>query len=1030
MESAKFIDSGVQAKPPTGVEWSIYEKHCDPDARGIFEMLKGAGFGGVGGFSGSAEAGALGGSSGFGGITTSESGQLDTLGSSLYSALRMDPEICRRIGLPAYTVSTFTNEDTSKPKGKGGATKVQKGKGISAQDIRHRKALEKAKTKGDKFLASCSRENWASIPIGKLNEPIESLVLDFLQHINGFCENFKRIDKSRVYDLVFGVGKLVENLKVLQVRNYETTKLELVNPMLISDLETKIQELKDLSKFKIIKAAVDAPKVLVKTSYDGVIPGTKASLYESQAKLIEVMYANRDNGLLALLATLTGEGKTTLIVAIAAILQAWNRSSSLCHQVIYCSSQKLKTIEIQVGQNAYNSQIPFGIATLKHNADGSSSVKISDNYNCRKFNEKRVLTIADIVSTIKLLEQQLEAKKNLPALETKLATSTMQSKELERRITSIVRGIDTLSTGETLPQLRASLVDLNKKLTKESEKVGKIRDIASKQYVLFFDEPTVDLDQKDSPMISYLAQLFELMPKFTILSTATAPERESIPMLETQFCAKFPGTGVEFIKSTKVRIGSEIADFDGNIFIPHANCVSVEQYKYVVRKIESDCFLQKCYTPNVTSELFRKLKKLCKVHGFTIPSELDFERYLSATSNMNQDAICKLAIKYLYIVINVVEAVPTTTADAIITKFCSSHFTKRGINFASLATSAEHFESQTLIVTAEPADFFESYFGDYVTRASEFISKTNGFDHGVGFDEMYRAYCTANTRYALAVEKIESQQLKSKSKPKSRSKTGDFDKSGAEHEAQRELSLGDLGSRPELTIPLRLVIGSSSYMKERGASSTLNTFIPETVKWDEVECSDLLKFGLCVGVGAYSRRYHSSYTQLVLELASSGKLAYLIADDAICYGANYPIETVIVDNTCLTAESHSVKTVFQVFARAGRPGKSWRANVFADPTVLAMIHNYIHNPDFVDIEVYNMNLALTEAILAPERKARAEVERVEREARAEVLRVEHEARVELLRVEHEARVELLRVEREVEALKSAKWRPGQGKWRK
>jgi hypothetical protein len=117
-----------------------------------------------------------------------------------------------------------------------------------------------------------------------------------------------------------------------------------------------------------------------------------------------------------------------------------------------------------------------------------------------------------------------------------------------------------------------------------------------------------------------------------------------------------------------------------------------------------------------------------------------------------------------------------------------------------------------------------------------------------------------------------------------------------------------------------------------------------------------------------------------------------------------------------------------VFARAGRPGKSWRANVFADPAVLAMIHDYIHNPDFVDIEVHNMNLALTEAILAPERKAKAEEERVEREAKAEEERVEREAKAELERVERKAKAELERVELEAETRKNAKWRPGQGKW--
>jgi hypothetical protein len=103
-----------------------------------------------------------------------------------------------------------------------------------------------------------------------------------------------------------------------------------------------------------------------------------------------------------------------------------------------------------------------------------------------------------------------------------------------------------------------------------------------------------------------------------------------------------------------------------------------------------------------------------------------------------------------------------------------------------------------------------------------------------------------------------------------------------------------------------------------------------------------------------------SYTRAVIELASNGLLAYLIADDDICYGTNYPIENVVVDDTCLTR--HSVKTVFQVFARAGRPGKSWKASIYAADAVLDMIRRSVHQTKEDDLEVQNMNVALGQAM--------------------------------------------------------------------
>jgi hypothetical protein len=445
-------------------------------------------------------------------------------------------------------------------------------------------------------------------------------------------------------------------------------------------------------------------------------------------------------------------------------------------------------------------------------------------------------------------------------------------------------------------------------------------------------------------MIKSLGDIFSVMPKFTILSTATAPNRESIPMLEQIFLSKYPAASVEFIKSTKIRIASEISDLEGNIFIPHANCTTLLQFEHVISKIKSDCFLQKCYAPNVVNEMFGKLKELCQRTGNVIPVEVDFNNYLNQTCNMNQDAICKLAIRYLELLADIAK---TNKSNAIIAEFCSSRYTKQGVDFASLAKKAHQFESQTLIVTKSPTEFLSNHFSGYLDAVMCKISKKRGFEEITSFNEMYAAYNIAHQLYMKEKETIENDVSKSSNR----------DADGVDYEVQRRTRIADL-EKPILPIPSRYVIGSTEYMSERKSKSTLKNFIPENISWNSIECDDSHKLALCLGIGLYSRSYHSSYTSLVLQMASNGQLAYLIADDAICYGTNYPIENVIVDETCLTPESHSVKTVFQVFARAGRPGKSWRANIFAAPSVLTMIEEYIHNSNFRDIEVQNMNKAL------------------------------------------------------------------------
>lgn len=856
-----FIVANVKGAELAETDWRLFEEKVTPQEKQVGQMLKEVGLAG----------------------TSSKSvfSWCMTTFGLLYWSLRGDSKVCSRIGMEERR-SNLDDIKQAKPKGKG-AKKGQQ-KGASVEEIRFANTMKKYEAKRSEFLSSWKRTHWDVIPSASQNSSVEMLVLDMLQHINGFCKNIAKVEITKVYDLIFGCSKFIESLRTLEVRNMESLSMEFVNPLLIQDLVNKLEELKQVSRFSIVTAAKEFPKYLVKTSYDGILPGMTCVPYESQTEMINALTVNKENGLLACLNTMTGEGKTTLVAAISALVQSWNTFSSVQYEVIYCCSQKLQTIAKQVGMIAWNLQIPFGVAVMKYYADKPAAVKVRNNYNCEKLRMSRVLLIADIASTIKLLEKKDEKK----------------------------------------------------------------------QYILFFDEPTVDLDFKNSPMIEFLTGIFSVMPKFTILSTATAPERESIPLLEQIFLSKYPGAAVKFIKSSIVRIASEISDLDGNIFIPHANCTTVEQFKYVIRKIKSDCFLQKCYAPNVVNEMFVKLSELSMRNGMTVPTHLNFEWYLNQTANMNQDAICKLAILYLQTIADASTGV--SEPDAFVTEFCSFRFTKRGINFATLATEAHQFESQTLIVTKRPEEFLEAHFSDYLKSAMHDITKHSGYEETTSFDDVYEVYYSAKQRFDAEKEEIENDKSKAKSKS--------YGIDGAEHEAQRKLRLDAL-QEPTIPVPSRMVIGSSTYMCERGATTTLKNFVVESIHWNHIQCNDSQKLALCLGIGLYSRSYHPSYTNLVLQLASKGQLAYLIADDAICYGTNYPIENVIVDDSCLTPEAHSVKTIFQVFARAGRPGKSWRANVFASPVVLEMISDFIHNPIFSDIEVSSMNKALVASVIGP-----------------------------------------------------------------
>ena len=146
-----------------------------------------------------------------------------------------------------------------------------------------------------------------------------------------------------------------------------------------------------------------------------------------------------------------------------------------------------------------------------------------------------------------------------------------------------------------------------------------------------------------------------------------------------------------------------------------------------------------------------------------------------------------------------------------------------------------------------------------------------------------------------------------------------------------------------------------------------SSILLENIDWKNIIAEDCHLFGIALGIGIYNpSQMNKSYTDLVLKLAASGSLYYLISDDSISYGTNYPFENIIVDSFM---KEHSVKTIFQLFARAGRPGKSWKANIYVHDDVIEKLNEHvlskIKETNYIDIEVYNFNKAIVSSILTP-----------------------------------------------------------------
>jgi hypothetical protein len=934
--------------------------------------------------------------------------------ASVYYEKRRDSKFSSSVGLERIDyVEASTSSKTAKSSKASKTSKPKTSKisgGMSKEAIRTKQSTQKFNTEIQEMLSK-SRAERLGIPVFKPSDSIEKLILSMIFHINEICGNVSKLESKFVLESCVGCSKFYEKISTLTVKNIEDGrigKISEINSLILDDLKFKLDMLMELSKFSILTVSSTYPKLLVNTNYDSILPNSSFRPHESQIELIEQFMRCKNSGILTLLKTITGDGKTTMANTIGAILHKWNlesgsdkveSSSKKTWKLIYCCSQALITIANQVGQNAWNSSLPFGYIHQSENPDGSVKTNFVKNYNCMRFGYC-LIHIADIASTYELLKKHEENLSVYSTLEMEFNNLDEQINQLKHQIQLIKKQLDdnekiqrssgfvsktsmTSSFGSSgtsemskyldvvsltsqLDSMTRTHTDLLLEKTNLLKRLEKSRDLYNTNYVLFFDEPTVDLDSTTSPMIHYLAKIFSVMPAHTILSTATAPESEQIPMLREILLSKYPKAEFNVINSTKVKIGSEISDIEGNIYVPHSSCHDLTSLGSFIEKIQKDFFLQKCYTATVVNQMYLKLVELGKKYRWRINSKLDFAYVLSQPSKMNQDSICKLGIEYLKFIHSL------SPSSEIITEFCSFASVKKSIDFSTLSSDSTQFESQTLIVTNDPNQFLIEHFGDYISKAQEKICKLNGFKptsrtsqtYDIDFDEVYQLFQTKKRKYQDSIDSIQkTSERAERTKRDTKGIDGDTSEmSKADHDKLRSSRIEDLGDYPTMSIPANLVIGSSSYAKKRGKVSSLNQIIHEIIKWERVKASSLQKYALSLGIGIYSKKNHESFNNLVLSMASKTQLAYLIADDIICYGANYPFENIIVDNTWITPENHSVKTIFQVFSRAGRQGKSWRANIYADKSIISMISHYVNDPDYVDIEVINMNKALLESI--------------------------------------------------------------------
>lgn len=655
---------------------------------------------------------------------------------------------------------------------------------------------------------------------------------------------------------------------------------------LIEDLKYKIEMMTIDFNIKLYDIANKRPKLIYNTIYDCTISELKLKLHDTQIECIETIKNNFNTGSLIIYKTLTGLGKTSTILAMASFImkQAEHKSNNI---MLFCCSDILDAVRIQVLRLIHNFKIKFGVCTVKE--DSPDEYVLKKSYICGKDNEP-VFLVCDYVSTYLIL--------------------------------------------------------------KEAEKED-----CKKKYTLFFDEPTVltDNSSENNKTLELLVKILYHIPKNTILASATFPQIEEFQSVIDHYKNKYPGSIVKEIKSNKTLIGCIIKDFDNNTITPHICCKTPAELSIFIEKIKHYPLLGKFYTLPFLINLNEFLKTYnlnCDLDSIeTFEHENIVENILlllnRVATNLNgNDFEQFLSIKIIDINDEFVDL--TKVDETYQNKICPEKF---------IVQHAFKFFGCCWIASENPEEYVKSHFSNTLLKIkTKMIGNAQKGTIYHNISDCYEMFKNAKKAYKETIDSIivksESSTLASKKvKCHTEKRTKNYD--ALEDNIQRV-------AEPKFEFPGFLQVNThehikmfSKYVNMYDASALKVIINPEKYDLTEFEVSDELKFLLLMGVAIYSKNICPKYSVAVLDLLQNRQLAFIIAGKEFCYGANYQLSCLILNDELM--DLHSIDTILQAIGRTSRIGKSESGRVYLDENTTRRITEFFANPNYRSTEGINIS---------------------------------------------------------------------------
>lgn len=670
-------------------------------------------------------------------------------------------------------------------------------------------------------------------------------------------------------ELIVGFNKILKEKKLNE--NLSKTCLQ--------DLDNWITNAKDIINFETTSIIIKRPELIFKTVYDSMLENKPIGPYPSQKEIFEFVTSNQKY--LALVHTMLGSGKTSMVLPICGWLQA-NRKT-IKSKLIFCCPNEVVLLE--VAHMIYGMAVPFGIIIRKMENE-LLEYKWSTFVDKNNPKKSAIIYLCDIYTARILLEERQKCIR-------------------DRQLYYDANKRDPV----------------NNPLTEQ--RIPEVPD-----YILMGDELTKDADSQKgfsvesgfSVPTEVFIDLMKMSPPKIILMSATLPTANQLPDLYNAIKLKHPGMIIKSFSSSEAKIGCAIISSNGELYAPHIGCQSVDDIKHILDVIKSNPFVGRFYTFEVLLQMLEIFNSL----SIEVP---DLSIMFDDPSKANQTNIQQFAYSMLEKLIN-------NESNDIIEKACSmKKSVGSGVNLATIFTTDFcRFNRGCLVFSADPVStalqVYSANFHNFLNENSE-----RDIFQQIRLDTILDKYGKELESFKKALERIENKKDEGIIKQNKENNTKERIKSESWEQSAKLTE-----QKPSWDFPRALQLGSIEHAQKTNCTNAGLTggVEPEDLPKSTSVPMDILTM-LASGIGIYSLDsplLDDEYLKTVLLLAKKGLVKTIFTDSSIAYGTNLAVSDIIMidevgENQASIIDKHSMKTIFQMLGRAGRGGNlSYQAKIY------------------------------------------------------------------------------------------------------